>query len=81
MYAIRSYYGAQNILRAVVQVARTYGIDTVAEWIEDAQTVAWVSSAGITRGQGFYLGAPEPITYHATANDRRLEDLRRYVKF
>jgi len=56
--------GAQNILRAVVQVAQTYGIDTVAEWIEDAQTAAWVSSAGITRGQGFYLGAPEPIAFH-----------------
>jgi len=72
--------GAQNIVRAVVQVARTYGIDTVAEWIEDAQTVAWVSSAGITRGQGFYLGAPEPIAYHATANERCLADLRRFVK-
>jgi len=62
--------GAQNILRAVVQVAQTYGIDTVAEWIEDAQTAAWVSSAGITRGQGFYLGAPEPVMfqqYMATA--------------
>ena len=56
--------GAQNILRAVVQVAQTYGIDTVAEWIEDAQTAAWVSSAGITRGQGFYLGAPEQIALH-----------------
>ncbi len=56
--------GAQNIVRAVVQVAQTYGIDTVAEWIEDAQTAAWVSSAGITRGQGFYLGAPEPVTLH-----------------
>ncbi|QID17996.1 EAL domain-containing protein [Nitrogeniibacter mangrovi] len=69
--------GAQNILRAVVQVARTYGIDTVAEWIEDAQTLAWVSSAGITRGQGYYLGAPEPIAYHATAHQTRLSGLDR----
>ncbi len=71
--------GAQNILRAVVQVAQTYGIDTVAEWIEDAQTVAWVSSAGITRGQGYYLGVPEPVTYHATASTKSLTELGRLV--
>ncbi|HQU87632.1 MAG: EAL domain-containing protein [Zoogloeaceae bacterium] len=53
---------AQEIVRAVVQVARSHGIETVAEWIEDEATLSWVSQVGITRGQGFYLGAPEPVT-------------------
>ncbi|WP_186300188.1 putative bifunctional diguanylate cyclase/phosphodiesterase [Denitromonas ohlonensis] len=52
---------AQEIVQAVVQVARSHGIETVAEWIEDEATLSWVSQAGITRGQGFYLGVPEPI--------------------
>lgn len=52
---------AQKIVQAVVQVARSHGIDTVAEWIEDEATLSWVSQAGITRGQGFYLGTPEPV--------------------
>lgn len=52
---------AQKIVQAVVQVARSHGIETVAEWIEDEATLSWVSQAGITRGQGFYLGVPEPV--------------------
>lgn len=53
---------AQKIVQAVVQVARSHGIETVAEWIEDEATLSWVSQAGITRGQGFYLGVPEPVS-------------------
>ncbi len=52
---------AQEIVQAVVQVARSHGIETVAEWIEDEATLSWVSQIGITRGQGFYLGVPEPV--------------------
>jgi diguanylate cyclase (GGDEF)-like protein len=73
--------GAQNILRAVVQVAQAYGIDTVAEWIEDAQTVAWVSSAGITRGQGYFLGAPEPVELALTAGRTVLADAGACVRY
>ncbi|MCZ4305417.1 EAL domain-containing protein [Zoogloeaceae bacterium G21618-S1] len=61
---------AQEIVQAVVQMAHSHGIETVAEWIEDEATLAWVSQVGVTRGQGFYLGAPEPVAIGSASSAR-----------
>jgi EAL domain-containing protein (putative c-di-GMP-specific phosphodiesterase class I) len=48
------------LIRAVVQVADTLSLRTVAEGIETPAQAAVVAALGCQTGQGFLLGRPEP---------------------
>ncbi|MFC4072295.1 putative bifunctional diguanylate cyclase/phosphodiesterase [Actinoplanes subglobosus] len=48
----------QAVARAVSQLARALGLDTVAEGIESPEQVAALLELGYTVGQGFYLAEP-----------------------
>jgi diguanylate cyclase (GGDEF)-like protein len=45
-------------IRALRDLAGTFGMETVAEWVQDARTVELLREAGITYMQGFYCGVP-----------------------
>ncbi|HRD76655.1 MAG TPA: bifunctional diguanylate cyclase/phosphodiesterase [Hyphomicrobiaceae bacterium] len=45
-------------IRALVDIARTFGMATVAEWVADEPTVEALKDAGITHLQGFLFGQP-----------------------
>lgn len=45
-------------IRALRDLATTFGIETVAEWVQDERTVEMLREAGITYMQGFYCGVP-----------------------
>ena len=47
-----------HILRAVVGLAASLGMDTTAEGVETAEQLARVQSEGCTEVQGFYFSAP-----------------------
>jgi diguanylate cyclase (GGDEF)-like protein/PAS domain S-box-containing protein len=49
----------QQLVRAIVSIARGLGQKTVAEGVEDADTLATVRKLGVDYAQGFYLGRPE----------------------
>ena len=51
------------IIRAMVDVARSFGRRTVAECIEDEATLQLVAAHGIHSAQGFHLGMPEPAEW------------------
>lgn len=51
---------AAAVVRAVIGLARALGITTVAEGIENAETVAWLRDEGCDVGQGFFLSPPLP---------------------
>ncbi len=51
----------QQLVRSIVEVASALGIETVAEAVGDEHTVALLRELGVDYGQGFYLGAPEPV--------------------
>ncbi len=51
----------QHLVRAVVELARALRKQTVAEYVENAETVALLKSAGVDFAQGFHIGRPEPI--------------------
>ncbi len=51
----------QLVVRAVVDIARGLGTDTVAEFVGDAATVAMLETLGVGYGQGYFLGPPGPI--------------------
>ena len=47
-------------MRAIHQIAHALGKVTVAEYVEDAETIDLLREIGIDYGQGFYWGKPTP---------------------
>lgn len=48
----------QILVKAIVDVAKGLGKMTIAEFVEDADTLEMVRKLGIDRVQGYYLGGP-----------------------
>jgi diguanylate cyclase (GGDEF)-like protein len=61
----------QAVARAVIQLARALGLDTVAEGIENAEQVAVLRELGYTLGQGFHLAKPMSAEDMTTMLSRR----------
>jgi EAL domain-containing protein (putative c-di-GMP-specific phosphodiesterase class I) len=51
----------QHLVSAIVGLARDFGYETIAEGVEDADTLALVKEYGVNFAQGFHLGRPAPI--------------------
>ncbi|MEA2195535.1 MAG: hypothetical protein QOG42_1969 [Solirubrobacteraceae bacterium] len=49
------------VIQSVVDIARGLGKETIAEHVGDAATVSLLRELGVTHGQGFHLGHPEPL--------------------
>jgi EAL domain-containing protein (putative c-di-GMP-specific phosphodiesterase class I) len=47
-------------VQAIVAIAEGLGQKTVAEGIEDEETLSLVRELGVDYAQGFHLGRPEP---------------------
>lgn len=45
-------------IKSMVDLARTFGLETVAEWVGDEKTAALLKEIGITHMQGFLFGQP-----------------------
>jgi EAL domain-containing protein (putative c-di-GMP-specific phosphodiesterase class I) len=52
----------RHVVDAIVSLARSFNVSTVAEGVEDAATLDCVRAAGVDFAQGFYLGRPGPIS-------------------
>jgi diguanylate cyclase (GGDEF)-like protein/PAS domain S-box-containing protein len=50
-----------KIVRAMVELAKSLGIDTTAEGIETAEQLAYLRAEGCTEGQGFLFASARPI--------------------
>jgi EAL domain-containing protein (putative c-di-GMP-specific phosphodiesterase class I) len=48
----------QRLVQALVQFARAFGQETVAEGIEDAETLSLVRAFEVDYAQGFHIGEP-----------------------
>ncbi|MBM3666105.1 MAG: EAL domain-containing protein [Actinobacteria bacterium] len=51
----------QLIVSALVQVARGMGMKTVAEFVEDEETLTILKRLGVDYGQGYFIGRPAPV--------------------
>lgn len=51
---------SRNLVAVVVQLAENFGLKTVAEGVEDMETVELLKQLGVDHMQGFALGRPEP---------------------
>lgn len=52
---------SQHVVRAVVSLARGFGQKTVAEGVEDPETIALLCELGVDYGQGYAIGRPAPL--------------------
>jgi PAS domain S-box-containing protein len=51
----------QHLIQATVEIAHGFGLQTIAEGIEDVETMDLLREYGVDLAQGFYVGRPEPI--------------------
>ncbi len=51
----------QHLVKAIVGLAKDFGCQTIAEGVEDAETLALLKEYGVDFAQGFHLGRPAPI--------------------
>jgi diguanylate cyclase (GGDEF)-like protein/PAS domain S-box-containing protein len=51
---------SQHMVRAITSMARGLGILSVAEYVEDEETLAWARLHGVDFAQGFHVGRPRP---------------------
>lgn len=51
----------QGLIRAIVDIAATLGLPTVAEGVETAGEFAAVTRLGVSKVQGYYVGHPVPL--------------------
>jgi len=46
-------------VRTLIELAKSFGITTVGEWVGDEKTVKILENAGISYMQGYFFGVPE----------------------
>lgn len=51
----------QHLVKAIVGLARDFGYETIAEGVEDAETLTLLGDYGVDFAQGFHLGRPSLI--------------------
>lgn len=51
----------QHLVKAVVSLARSFGLETIAEGVGDTESLALLQELGVDFAQGYFLGCPEPI--------------------
>ncbi len=51
----------QHLVKAIVSLARAFGHQTIAEGVEDEETLTVLREYGVDFAQGFHLGRPTPI--------------------
>jgi EAL domain-containing protein (putative c-di-GMP-specific phosphodiesterase class I) len=52
---------SRHVVQAVVALARGFGLQTVAEGVEDAETLALLPAFGVDFAQGYHIGRPAPL--------------------
>ncbi|MDO8306893.1 MAG: EAL domain-containing protein [Actinomycetota bacterium] len=51
----------QSIVQLIIQMAKTFGLSTTAEGVEDAHALSILRELGVDRAQGYLIGAPAPV--------------------
>jgi PAS domain S-box-containing protein len=54
--------GNRHIIDAIISLAKGFGQQTIAEGVEDRETLALLGESGVDFAQGYHLGRPAPLT-------------------
>jgi EAL domain-containing protein (putative c-di-GMP-specific phosphodiesterase class I) len=52
---------SQHLVRSIVHLAQGLGLETVAEGVEDEETLALLRHYGVSHAQGYHLGRPVQV--------------------
>jgi diguanylate cyclase (GGDEF)-like protein len=52
---------SESGVKGILQLAREYKLDTVAEFVESEAVASRLQKLGVVRGQGYLFGKPEPV--------------------
>ena len=55
-----------HVVESVVALARAFGLKTVAEGVEDAQTLELLRDLGVDLAQGYHIARPRPLAQSVT---------------
>jgi EAL domain-containing protein (putative c-di-GMP-specific phosphodiesterase class I) len=55
----------RDLVGSIAELARSLELPTIAEFVEDGETLAILRELGVTHAQGFYLGRPGPAPGHS----------------
>ena len=61
--------GDRIFVRMMSELGRSFGMETVAEWVTDGPTAELVASLGITYMQGFHFGRPIEVSEFGLGSD------------
>jgi PAS domain S-box-containing protein len=61
VHDLRTSPADQRMVRSIVAIAGQFGLRTVAEGVEDAETLGLVRDFGVDLAQGFCVGRPKPV--------------------
>lgn len=61
----------QHLVRAMSELARGLNKRTVAEFVQDEETVRLLRELGVDYGQGYYPGRPAPVAELLADDDVR----------
>lgn len=53
----------QRVVKLIVHVAKSFGLLTTAEGVEDPEALQLLREYGVDRAQGYLIGYPEPVTF------------------
>lgn len=53
--------GSRHVVEAITDLARRFGQQTIAEGVEDHETLALLRDTGVDFAQGYHLGPPAPL--------------------
>ena len=51
----------RRVVEVIVGLARAFGLQTIAEGVEDQETLEQLRAEGVEYAQGFHIGRPAPI--------------------
>jgi PAS domain S-box-containing protein len=58
---LRTSQASLHVVQAVVNLARGFGMRTVAEGVEDAETLSLLKTLGVDYAQGYHIARPGPL--------------------
>ena len=59
----------ESVVKAIVGIAREFGLITIAEGVEDTETRTRLVELGVDQLQGYLIGVPAPVTTSSAATN------------
>jgi PAS domain S-box-containing protein len=65
---LASSAGSRHVIEAIIALAKGFGSQTIAEGVEDSETLALLGDSGVDFAQGYHLGRPAPLVLAENGN-------------